>query len=302
MNKGIGYGIGTYVMWGLLPVYWKCIHHVPAVQLVCHRIVWSCLFLAGILLFTHRAKGFRWSMLTPPVLCIYIAASLLIAINWLVYIWAVNSGFILESSLGYFINPLLNVLLGVLFFRERLRVWQWISLGVALAGVVYLTIALGRLPWISLTLAISFALYGLAKKMAPLGVVDGLALETGLLAIPALLYLVYSESIGTGSFLHGDVGRDILLVGGGLMTTAPLLLFAAALQRIPLSLMGVLQYLSPSLQFLIGVGVYREPVSASRLVGFALVWAALVIFGVEGALSRRKRKPEKSHEPQQTPL
>ena len=195
-----------------------------------------------------------------------------------------------EASLGYFINPLLNVLLGVLFFRERLRVWQWVSLGVALSGVIYLTVAYGRLPWVALVLAVSFACYGAVKKVAPLGAVQGLTLETAILALPALIYLGYEEVVGQGAFLHGGAEETVLLVGAGLMTTAPLLLFAAAVQRIPLSLMGILQYLSPTLQFLLGVLVYRELITVQRLVGFGLVWAALVIFGIDGMRARQGTK------------
>ena len=290
MNKGIAYGVGTYVMWGVLPLYWKWLQRVPALQLVSHRIVWSCVFLAVIVLYTRQTKTLRQAALTPSVARIYTAASLLIGINWLVYIWAVNAGFIVEASLGYFINPLLNVLLGVVFFRERLRTWQWVSLGVALAGVINLTVAFGRPPWIALILAVSFGLYGAVKKMAPLGAVQGLTLETGLLVVPSLLYLVYAEGIGEGAFLHGSAGSDLMMVGAGLMTTAPLLMFASAVQRIPLSLVGVLQYISPTMQFLIGVLVYREPVTNVRLMGFGIVWAALIIFAVEGMFAHRARE------------
>ena len=290
MNKGVGYGIATYVLWGLLPVYWKCLHRVPALQLVSHRIVWSCLFLIGVVLLSGQARALRRAWLTPSIRYLYLLASLLIGINWTFYIWAVNAGLMVEASLGYFINPLLNVLLGVLFFRERLRVWQWISLGVALSGVIYLTVVYGRLPWVALVLAVSFACYGAVKKVAPLGAVQGLTLETAILVLPALIYLGYEDVVGQGAFLHGGAEETVLLVGAGLMTTAPLLLFAAAVQRIPLSLMGILQYLSPTLQFLLGVLVYRELITVQRLVGFGLVWAALVIFGIDGMRARQGTK------------
>lgn len=290
MNKGVGYGIATYVLWGLLPVYWKCLHRVPALQLVSHRIVWSCLFLIGVVLLSGQARALRRAWLTPSIRYLYLLASLLIGINWTFYIWAVNAGLMVEASLGYFINPLLNVLLGVLFFRERLRVWQWVSLGVALSGVIDLTVAYGRLPWVALVLAVSFACYGAVKKVAPLGAVQGLTLETAILVLPALIYLGYEEVVGQGAFLHGGAEETVLLVGAGLMTTAPLLLFAAAVQRIPLSLMGILQYLSPTLQFLLGVLVYRELITVQRLVGFGLVWAALVIFGIDGMRARQGTK------------
>ena len=275
------------MIWGLFPLYWKWLQHVPALQLICHRILWSCLILAGVILCLRRSKAFRVTALTPSVVRIYIAAALLIGINWLVYVWAVNNGFIIEASLGYFINPLLSILLGVIFLRERLRSWQWVPIGLSALGVLYLTFTYGRLPWIALTLASSFGLYGLVKKTAPLGSLYGLALETGLLFVPALLYLVYANGIGQGAFLHTGAGSDLLMVGAGLITTVPLLMFASALQRIPLFLVGILQYITPTLQFLLGALIYREPFTYAQLIGFGIVWVALIIFGVEGFLAYR---------------
>ena len=287
MNKGTGCAVGAYVIWGLFPAYWKWLQHVPALQSICHRILWSCLILVGVILFMRRSREFRVTALTPPVVRIYFAAALLIGINWLVYVWAVNSGFIIEASLGYFINPLLSILLGVIFLRERLRTWQWVPIGLSALGVLYLTYTYGRLPWIALTLAFSFGLYGLVKKTAPLGSLFGLTLETGLLFLPALLYLVYADGIGQGAFLHTGAGSDLLMVGAGLITTAPLLLFASAVHRIPLSLVGILQFITPTLQFLLGALVYREPFTYDQLIGFGMVWVALIIFGIEGFLSNR---------------
>jgi len=287
LNKGIWRAAGAYVIWGLFPLYWKWLQHVPALQLICHRILWSCLILAGVILCLRRSKAFRVTALTPSVVPIYIAAALLIGINWLVYVWAVNNGFIIEASLGYFINPLLSILLGVIFLRERLRSWQWVPIGLSALGVLYLTFTYGRLPWIALTLASSFGLYGLVKKTAPLGSLYGLALETGLLFVPALLYLVYANGIGQGAFLHTGAGSDLLMVGAGLITTVPLLMFASALQRIPLFLVGILQYITPTLQFLLGALIYREPFTYDQLIGFGIVWVALIIFGVEGFIAHR---------------
>ena len=288
MNRGIWYAVGAYVIWGLFPLYWKEIQHVPALQLLGHRILWSCLILVGILLFTHQWRTFRATALPRSIVRIYSAAALLIGFNWLVYVWAVNAGFIIEASLGYFINPLISILLGVIFFRERLRPWQWISIGLAAIGVIYLTFTYGRLPWIALTLALSFGLYGLVKKAAPLGSLYGLTLETGLLFLPALLYLVYSDQVGQGAFLHTGAGSDLLLVGAGLMTTVPLLMFSSAVRRIPLSLAGILQYITPTLQFLCGVLIYKEPFTSAQLIGFGIVWGALIIFVMEGFLALRR--------------
>jgi chloramphenicol-sensitive protein RarD len=223
------------------------------------------------------------------VLRVYLLSAVLIGVNWLTYVWAVNAGFIVETSLGYFINPLLSVLMGVIFLRERLRLWQWLPLGLAAAGVLYLTLAYGALPWIALILAFSFGLYGLIKKVAPLDALYGLTLETGILFLPALGYLVYAEAAGTAAFLHAGLGSDLLLAGAGAVTTIPLLLFAAGARRISLSLVGVLQYLAPTMQFLLGVLVYHEPFTQARLIGFGAVWIALLIFGVEGFLARRSQ-------------
>jgi chloramphenicol-sensitive protein RarD len=287
MNKGIWCAIGAYATWGLLPIYWKWLHRVPALQLLNHRILWSFVILFIIVLFLRRGKVFRTVAMTPRVLGTYLMAAMLLSINWVTYIWAVNAGFIIESSLGYFINPLLNVLMGVLFFRERLRLWQWVPVGLAAAGVLYLTFAYGALPWIALTLAFSFAIYGIVKKTAPLGSVYGLTLETGILLLPAILYLFYSETVDQGAFLHTGTALDILLVGTGLVTTVPLLLFSAAARRIPLSLLGILQYIAPTLQFLLGVLVYREPFTHTQFIGYGFVWAALILFGMEGFIAYR---------------
>lgn len=287
MTNGMWYAVSAYVAWGLLPVYWKWLQQVPAPQLLSHRILWSCFMLCGAILLLRQGPAFRAAARSSRVLKVYAAAAVLIAVNWLTYVWAVNAGFIIETSLGYFINPLVSVLLGVVFLRERLRVGQWIPVVLALIGVLYLTIIYGSLPWIALTLAVTFGLYGLVKKIAPLGSVDGLTVETGLLLVPALCYLVYAERTGQGAFLHSGTATDALLVGAGLVTTAPLIMFAAAAQRIPLSLVGILQYIAPTLQFLVGVLIYQEPFTAGQFIGFGIVWTALIIFGLEGALARR---------------
>jgi len=287
LNKGIWRAAGAYGIWGLFPLYWKWLQHVPALQLICHRILWSCLILAVVILCMRRTRDFRITALTRSVVCIYTAAALLVGINWLVYVWAVNAGFIVEASLGYFINPLLSIFLGVIFLRERLRAWQWVPIGLTALGVLYLTFTYGRPPWIALVLALTFGLYGLVKKTAPLGSLYGLTLETGLLFLPALLYLVYADITGRGAFLHTGAVSDLLMMGAGVITTVPLLMFASAVQRIPLFLVGILQFITPTLQFLIGVLVYHEPFAINKLIGFGCVWVALLIFGVEGYLANR---------------
>jgi len=281
MNKGAWYAIGAYTIWGLLPIYWKWLHRIPALQLLSHRIVWSFLCLSLVIWLSRRWKDFRSAALTWRVLGVYLVAAVLLGINWLTYVWAVNAGFVIETSLGYFINPLLSVAMGVVFLRERLRRWQWVAIGLAAVGVLYLTFAYGSLPWIALTLAMSFGFYGLVKKVSPLGSLDGLTVETGILFLPALAYLSFVEMTGQGAFLHTGLLSTLLLVGAGPVTTIPLLMFALATKQIPLSLVGILQYIAPTLQFLLGVLVYGEPFSFVKLIGFGIVWAALVIFAVE---------------------
>jgi len=287
MNRGIWFGIGAYACWGLFPLYWKLLAHVPALQLLGHRIIWSCIILLGVVMLTRQWQAFQQLAVSPRVLRIYAVAAILIAANWLMYVWAVNAGYIVETSLGYFINPLFSVLMGVLFFRERLRVWQWGAIGLAATGVLYLTLVYGSLPWIALSLAFTFGTYGLVKKLAPLNSLYGLTLETSLLFLPALALLGFSEIAGSGAFLHSGIASDALLIAGGLVTTVPLLLFASAARRIPLSMVGVLQYIAPTLQLLIGVLVFREPFSQNQFIGFGIVWTALIIFGLEGFLNHR---------------
>jgi chloramphenicol-sensitive protein RarD len=288
-RKGIRYGVGCYVAWGLLPVYLRSLRHVPALELISHRIVWSCVLLAFVVLLSGRGAALRSRVLAPGILVRYCAAAALIAVNWLLYVWGVNAGFIVEVSLGYFINPLVSVLLGVLLLRERLRPGQLLAVALAASGVLYLAFAYGSPPWIALTLACSFGLYGLLKKTAPLGALDGLTLETALLFLPALAYLIQAARVGRGAFLHTGAVEGLLLVAAGPVTALPLLLFAGAVQRIPLSLVGVLQYIAPTIQFLLGVLVYGEPFTHAQLVGFGLVWTALLIFGIEGLVAHGGR-------------
>lgn len=291
MSKGILYGIGAYSLWGFFPIYWKLLHHVPALQLLGHRIGWSFVMLMAVVLVTRQGADFR-SKLDARTLGIYFIAAILIGVNWLTYVWAVNAGFIVETSLGYFINPLLSVLLGVVILREKLRPAQWIPLGLAAAGVIYLTVVYGKLPWIALTLAFSFGVYGLVKKLAPLGSLYGLTLETGILFLPALAYLFTMQANGSGAFLHTGATSDLLMVGAGVATTIPLLMFASAAQRIPLSTVGLLQYIAPTIQFLLGVFVYKEEFDLPHFIGFSVVWLALVIFWVENYLAHRNVSTE----------
>lgn len=278
--------VGAYISWGLLPIYWKLLGHVPTAQILSHRIVWSFVTLVLFLGATHKLSELT-RKLEPAVWRFYGLASLLIGMNWFVYVWSVNAGFMVEASLGYFITPLLSVLLGVVFLRERLRRLQWPALLLAALGVAYLTLNYGRPPWIALVLAVTFSLYGLVKKKAPLGAFEGLTLETGLLLLPAFAWLVFSESRGAGAFLHAGPASDLLLLGAGVVTTAPLVMFAAAAHRIPLSMIGILQYIAPTIQFLLGISLYREPFTRVQLTGFGMVWGAVILFWLEQWWVRR---------------
>ena len=288
MNAGILYALATYILWGLFPIYWKQVAYVPAAQLIGHRIFWSFVLLIVIILATRQWGKFR-AKLDAKSLKSHGLAALLLSVNWLTYVWAVNNGFIVESSLGYFINPLLSVLLGMIFFKEKLRPIQWIPLGLATIGVLYLSFAYGRLPWIALTLAFSFAFYGLLKKKSTLGSLYGLTLETGIMLIPALAYLAYAASTGEGAFLQIDQRTDYFLMGAGVVTTIPLILFAKAAQRIPLTMIGLMQYIAPTCQILLGVLLYKEGFSATQAIGFGIVWTALIFFWIEGWWSRKRR-------------
>lgn len=291
-NKGFWYALGAYGFWGLFPIYWKWLHQVDAVQLIGHRISWSFIMLIIFVLATRQFNALRAAALNRRVLQIYFVAAILIGVNWMMYVWAVNANYIVETSLGYFINPLLSVLMGVIFLKERLRTFQWVPIVLAASGVIYLTVAYGRLPWIALTLAFSFGTYGLVKKLAPLGSLYGLTLETGILFIPALIYLIYADISGSGAFLHSSLTINLLLIGAGAVTTVPLLMFASAAQSIPLSMVGIMQYIAPTIQFILGVMVYKEPFDQTHLIGFGIVWFALALFVLENFWFRRNVMPE----------
>lgn len=281
MNRGILNGLGAYILWGMFPLYWKFLQHVPAMQIIGHRIAWSFVLLAFVILFKGQWKNFRESVSSIKIFMIYFTASALLSVNWFIYVWGVNSGRIVEASLGYFINPIFCVMLGMIFFHERLRLFQWIPVILATAGVIYLTFQYGRVPWIAITLAFTFGLYGLVKKLAPLDSLFGLTFETAIAFPLALAYLVFAGISGTGSFPSEDNLSNILLIGTGVVTSVPLLLFASAARQIPLTMIGILQFISPTIQFLIGVLVYNEIFDRSDMIGFGLVWVALIIFWLE---------------------
>ena len=289
MNKGVLSGIAAYLIWGFFPIYLKALLVVPALQIMLHRVVWAFVFVTLIVILRKRWHGIIISLRNPRVLLVYTLTAILLSVNWLVYIYGINSGQVVETSLGYFINPLLSVALGVIILHERLRPMQWLPVGLAGLGVLYLTLQYGALPWIALVLAVSFGLYGLIKKIAPLGTVDSVFVETGIIFFPALFFIFFYESQGAGAFGHQGWQISILLVFSGVVTAFPLLLFGQAARSIPLSLLGILQYIAPTVQFLLGIFLYQEPFSLTRLVGFAIIWLALLIFSLEGFLNHRKQ-------------
>jgi chloramphenicol-sensitive protein RarD len=284
---GIWYGVAAYVLWGLLTLYWRLFPHVPAMQVLGHRIVWSFVVLVAIIAASWPERRETLRLLTARGVGVYAIAAGLISINWFLFLWAVNHGLVVASSLGYFITPLVNVLMGVVVLRERLRGLQWLAVACAFAGVTWLTWAYGGLPWIALALAFSFGGYGLVKKKATLPSLEGLAVETAVLVLPAAVYLWMLNEDGSGSFLRAGVTTDALLVAAGGVTIVPLLLFASAVRRVPLSVIGLLQYISPTIQFLLGVFVAREPFTTPQLVGFVIVWFGLIVFAFDGVRTRR---------------
>ncbi len=287
MNSGLLYALFAYTIWGLFPLFWRMLQAIPAPQITAHRIIWSWVVLTLFIVLSKQWRNFR-DATNRRVVLTYTIAAVLISINWVLYIWAVNANHIVEVSLGYFINPPLSVFFGTVFFSERLRPLQWLSLLCATCGVLYLTYHYGHLPWIALVLACSFSLYGLTKKLAPLKSLFGLTLETAVLVLPALIYLLLCERNGNGTLLHSDLRTYSLLFIGGIITAGPLLLFATAAQRIPLTLIGILQYVAPTLQILLGIFFFHEPFSAEQLTGFSLVWIALAMFVVSGLLTRQR--------------
>ncbi len=284
---GVLSGLSAYLLWGVFPLYFRLLEPAGGLEIVAHRVVWSVLFVALVLTVVRS-----WSLVPAAVtdrrtLLVLAAAAVLIAVNWLVFVYAVNSGHVVETSLGYFINPLVSVLLGVVIFGERLRPLQWTAVGIATLAVVVLTVDHGRPPWIALALAASFGLYGLMKKLVRVEAAPGLFVETMLVLVPAAVFLVVLHARGEGTAGSAGTGHALLLLSTGIATAVPLLLFAAASRRVPLSTMGLLQYVTPLMQLALGVFVFSEPMPPARLVGFVIVWVALAVFSVDSLRQAR---------------
>ena len=277
-HSGVVYATFAFVMWGLYPLYFRIVASVPPHEIVLQRLVWAFFFIIALLTVLRRWAWLAQLAAAPRQLWTFAASALFISTNWLVYVSAVNSGRVLEASLGYFINPLFNVALGVLVLGERLRRAQWLAVALAVFGVLWLTWAAGRPPWIALLLAASFAAYGLVRKTAKLGALEGLSVETFLLALVALPLLAWWTFAHQGALLRGDVSLVWWLALSGPLTVVPLLLFTAGARRLPLATVGVLQYISPTLQFVLGLWVFGEAFDSTRLVGFVLIWAALALY------------------------
>ena len=282
MRNGMLYAAAAYILWGLFPLYFKALQAVPAQQILTHRITWSLLLLLVVLAVRRQWSWLREVASRPKVLLGFAASALLLSTNWFIYIWAVNSGRVVDSSLGYFMNPLVNVLLGYLILGERLRAVQWCAVALAGCGVAWLTWQSGHPPWIGLALALSFGVYGLLRKTATLGALEGLSLETMLLFPFALGYLIWLTLHDQNAFIAAPPLSQFLLVAAGPITAIPLLLFAAGARRISMATLGLLQYLGPSLQLMLGVWLYHEPFGRGRLIGFMTIWAALVVYSGEG--------------------
>ncbi|ODS61508.1 MAG: transporter [Acidovorax sp. SCN 65-108] len=288
MNTGILYAALAYIAWGLFPLYFKQVADVPSIEVVMHRTLWSLVFVFGVLMVRRQWSWMGTVLRQPKVLAAFVLSAMLLSGNWLTYVWAVQNQHVVDASLGYFILPLVNVALGFVFLRERPRSGQWMAVAVAAAGVLWLAVQAGRLPWIALVLALSFGFYGLLRKVAVLGALEGLALETLVLAPVAAVVLGWWAWQGQGALVQGTPATVGWLLLAGPMTAVPLLLFAAGARLIPMSTLGILQYISPSLQFALGVWLFHEPFEPARLVGFVLIWAALLVYSMEGWWTRRR--------------
>lgn len=276
------YAALAYVLWGVFPVYFKALKEVPAEEILVHRVLWSLALVLVVLAWRRQWSWLGNVIRQPKVLAGFAASALILSSNWFIYIWAVNSGHVLDASLGYFINPLVNVTLGFVFLHERLRPGQWLAVALAACGVAWLTWQSGHPPWVALLLATTFGAYGLLRKTAALGPLEGLTLETLILFPLALCYLIMLTVTNHNSFLSVGTSSQWLLAAAGPITAIPLLLFAAGARRIPMSMLGLMQYISPTLQLLLGVWLYKEPFGGARLVGFILIWTALLVYSLEG--------------------
>jgi len=291
MNQGFLYGVLAYLTWGLLPLYWKVFQEMPAGEILAHRIVWSFLFVGALLLISRRWKLMLSAVREKRKKWAMILCSLTISANWLIFIWAVNAGHVMETSLGYYINPLISVLFAVFFLKERLGAGQWLAIALAAVGVAIMTVQYGRVPWVALSLALSFAMYGLAKKAVSVDAMISLAWETVIVFPLSLLYLVFIHVQGTDTAFGLSGSMMLLLTLAGAATAMPLYWFAQATQRLPLSTVGFIQYIAPSTSLLLAVFVFHEPFTTIHLISFAFIWSALFVFTFASIRQRHAAKP-----------
>ena len=288
--SGVIYAGSAFIIWGLGPIYWKALRGIPSPEIIVHRVIWSSLLLLALIGLGRFWNEFATALKDIRVLLALLSTAVILALNWLLYVWAVNNDHMLQGSLGYYINPLVNVVFGVLFLKERLRRAQILAVLLAAVAVVYLTVSYGEFPWIALALASSFGLYGLIRKIAPVGALVGLSIETLLLVAPAAIYLVYLRMNGSASFLGGSLRTDFLLVGTAVLTAVPLTCFTAGARRINLSTVGLLQYIAPTGMFLLAVFYYHEPFSMTQVWTFIMIWVALIIYSADSVAYYRKRE------------
>ena len=277
MNRGITLALGAYLIWGILPIYWKTLDHVPSIEILANRIFWSFIFFTIILLVQNRWKELINKLKGTNIILYVVVPAILITTNWLTYIWAVNANYIIETSLGYLICPLVSVLLGVIFLKEKIRLLQWFAIIIAMSAVLIMTFAYGQFPWIGMILALSWGSYGLFRKKSPLNAVEGLTLETSLLSIVVVFYFVYLFYNRNTSFFI-DLPTTSLLIGAGIITGFPLIIYIIGARLIKLSLIGIMQYFYTIITLLIGVLIYHEPLTQSRIVGFTFIWIAVIIY------------------------
>ena len=284
MRKGITLALTAYIFWGIHPIYWKLLSHVPAIEILSHRIVWSLTLFSIIVSFRKEWSDLKTAVSKAKNKWIIFTPAFLIGSNWGLYIWAVNAGFIVETSLAYFVSPLLTVFLGVVFLHESLRRIQWIAIAVVALGVLFMTIVYGEFPWISAYLAGTWGIYGLLRKQSPLSPIQGLTVEASVLSVFAITYMIVLGTNGTSTFLYYNLSTDLLLIGCGITSGLPLLIFITAAKMIPLSLIGILQYIYPTTLFFLGVFIYGEPMSETKLIGFVFIWIALLIYSFDSVL------------------
>jgi chloramphenicol-sensitive protein RarD len=300
-RTGVIFGFSAYLLWGLFPLYFPLLEPASPAEILAHRVIWSLIAVVAVLAVARNVRSLLALLRDRRRALMLVAAAVLIAGNWGVFIYAVNSEHVLEGSLGYFITPLVSAAFGVLFFREHLRPRQRLALLLGACAVLVLTVDYGRVPWIAVTLALSFACYGLVKKVVNVGAAESLAVETLVLLVPALAYVFVIEGSGSGTFTDGSLGHVVLLVLLGPVTAVPLLLFSGAVTRIPLSVVGLLQYTTPTLQFLIGVTIAGEHMPTSRWIGFALVWVALMVLSADALRAAQRSRAAASAEPDLVP-